>query len=54
MWQPTKEERKYLGLVLNMTLDCLLGEGTDTKGAYLQNLNQIKDFLELQNQLDNK
>jgi len=54
MWQPNKEERKYLELVLNMTLDCLLGKGTDTKKTYLENLNRITGFIALHWESDNK
>ena len=45
-WQPSKEENKYLQLVLSMTTDCVMGKGTDTVETYAMNLRSIAKGIE--------
>ena len=46
-WQPVGKDRQSLELIYGMTIDCLLGEGTDTKVAYISNLKLIIDEMEV-------
>ena len=49
-WEPDITEQKYVKLVMSMSMDCLLGKGTDTPKAYTQNLRMIADQIDEYNQ----
>ncbi len=46
-WRPSEEENRYLRLVLSMTIDCMMGKGTDTVETYTNNLRIIGEELEV-------
>ena len=37
-WHPSTEEKEYLQCILSMTIDCMMGKGTDTVETYGSNL----------------
>ena len=45
-WNPSKEEREYLNLILGMTMDCLLNKGTADLSTYTLNLKLACNKLE--------
>lgn len=44
-WTPTKEQRKYLEIVVSMSTDCILGCGVDSLRTYLVNLEIVIDSM---------
>ena len=40
-WCPNKKDQQYLDLILSMTADCLMGNGTESRNVYIQNLEII-------------
>ena len=45
LWTPNKTEKKHMELIVSMSIDCILGKGTDNLDTYLTNLRQIADIL---------
>lgn len=45
-WTPTEEENKYLQTVASMTIDCIMGNGTENKETYVSNLRLFADAIE--------
>lgn len=45
-WQPNNEENKYLKLIAGMSVDCMMGKGTDDKETYISNLKIAIESLE--------
>ena len=43
-WNPNHEEKKLLQLILSMTMDCILGKGTDTKETYFANIKLMMGY----------
>lgn len=50
IWKPDEKDSEYLRLVMSMSLDCLMGKGTSTAGAYTKNLRAIADIIDEYNQ----
>lgn len=44
-WKPSKEQSRYLNLIISMSTDCLMGKGVDTQETYVTNLKMITDQL---------
>jgi hypothetical protein len=48
-WRPNKIEERYLRLIAGMTVDCLMGNGTQNRKAFTNNLrvcaNQLDDLM---------
>ena len=45
LWKPNKIEKKHIELIVSMSIDCILGKGTDNLHTYLANLRKIADIL---------
>jgi len=46
-WEPNETDSKHLQLIISMSMDCLRGNGTDTRDTYLANLQMILDELNM-------
>ncbi len=44
-WEPSVEEKKYLDLVMAVSVDCSLGRGTVDRETYLANLESVIKLL---------
>ena len=40
-WKPSEEERKYIELIVSMSIDCLMNNGTVDVKTYILNLKII-------------
>ncbi len=45
-WQPTEEEIEMMRTISGMTIDCIMGKGTDNKETFLSNLRIMADMIE--------
>ena len=45
MWTPNDAEKKHLELVIAMSTDCLMGNGTVDVITYVRNLRMIADLM---------
>jgi hypothetical protein len=47
-WEPTENEKRYLQLIISMSVDCCMGRGTQDRRTYTDNLrvcaNQIDEI----------
>jgi hypothetical protein len=48
-WKPTARQEEFLKTVMGMSVDCLMGKGTNNCEAYIANLRVMADMLEHEN-----
>jgi len=45
-WKPSEEERKHIELIVSMSIDCLMNNGTVDVKTYVSNLKIIADSIQ--------
>ncbi len=45
-WKPIEEQIKIMKTISSMTIDCIMGSGTDNEETYLSNLRFMANLVE--------
>ena len=51
-WNPNKEQTKIMRTIAGMTIDCLMGKGTENEETYTSNLHFMANMVDKEEKLN--